>query len=346
MRRARENWFDRKWKNRRALRARERRSAKYRARLEQEQGGHAGPGGDDAPLAVSGNASTGVVCEVRSDTCVVIAGERCYESLTRVPVVVGDRVRFAAEGNYAVILEVLPRKSKLVRMRGDATRRSAFSKEEHVLAANVDVAVIVASAAAPPFHPRLIDRYLIMCQYGGIRPIICVNKIDLVTTRPDLSLYTDMDIPVVYVSALTGAGMERLKEHLRGRCSVLTGKSGVGKSSIFNALLRETIQRVGELTRTGRGRHTTTSSLMYRLDHDTFIIDTPGIRSLGLWDIDPDSLRLYFPDFLPFATACRYRDCSHTHEPDCAVKEAVSRGGVAPGRYESYRRLMNELVGK
>jgi ribosome biogenesis GTPase len=329
------NWYDRKWQNRRAVKAKARRAEKY------------GHHGNQAVKNLSGSDADaerrGLIAEVRSDgTCVITDGERFYNSRTSFSVVVGDRVGFTQRPGIVEILEVFPRLTKLVRMRADASRRSTYGREEHVLAANVDVAVIVASAASPPFHQRLIDRYLVMCQYGGIEPVICINKIDLVPVPPDLHWYTAMDIPVVYVSASTSVGLRDLEVHLRGKCAVLTGQSGVGKSTIFNALLNQGIQRIGDLSRDTRGKHTTTSSLLHKLDDTTHLIDTPGIRSLGLWDVDKETLRFYFPDFMELAVGCKYRDCHHTHEPDCAVKAAVKNGAIPLQRYDSYLRLMNE----
>jgi len=324
-----------KKKTRRAERAKERRVQ----RLAQEATLVPEPAGE---AAESEEIQSGIVAEVRKDAhCTVLSGDRLLPARSSMPVVVGDRVKFRGQGEGFVIRELLPRKTRLVRMRGDASRHSDHGVEEHVLAANVDVAVVVASTTAPPFHPRLLDRYLIMCQYGGIAPVICMNKMDKVESPPDLSVYSGMGIPIVYVSAFTGQGMEELRGHLRHRCSVLTGHSGVGKSTIFNALLDKDVQRIGDLTQSSRGRHTTTGSLLYKLGEDAYLIDTPGIRSLGLRG-DKRTLRFYFPDFAQAASGCKYRDCSHTHEPGCAVKEAVQAGEISHQRYDSYLRLMNE----
>jgi ribosome biogenesis GTPase len=256
---------------------------------------------------------------------------------------VGDRVRAVLDTPGRVtIVEVEPRRSRLARIREDRTRRSAFAREEAVLAANVDVAVIVAAVADPPFHPRLVDRFLVICQYGGISPVLCLNKCDLAEARPYLRVYERLGLPIVYASTVTGAGLDELRDLLRGKVAVFTGHSGVGKSSLVNALLGEDRQAVGTVSEQyRRGRHTTTSSSLLPLGDDgSYLVDTPGVRSLGVWKIEPRTLAGYFPDFDPFGPGCRFSTCSHTHEPVCAVKEAVEAGEIARQRYESYLRLM------
>lgn len=300
-------------------------------------------------------ACTGTVAAVQKSRCLVAHGDSFVPC--RIPVraldgsegdpVVGDRVTFDwEEEGQGVVRRVLPRGSKLVRMRVSRGARGWNPRkeaEEQVLAANVEVAVIVASAAAPAFHPRLVDRYLVMCQYGEVAPVICLNKCDLAEDLPDLSIYERMGIPVVYCSATTGQGLQDLKEQLKGSYSVLTGHSGVGKSSVINRLLGEEILEVGEVSSvTGKGRHTTTVSSLHRLDGATYLIDTPGIRSLSLWAVDRGSIRLYFPDFEEASQECRFRNCLHLTEPGCGVKEAAERNEVAPERYDSYVRMMSE----
>jgi ribosome biogenesis GTPase len=256
---------------------------------------------------------------------------------------VGDRVRAVLDTPGRVtIVDVEPRRSRLARIREDRTRRSAFAREEAVLAANVDIAVIVAAVADPPFHPKLVDRFLVICQYGGIRPILCLNKCDLVAAPPDLTIYERLGLPIVYASTVTGAGLDDLRDLLRGKVAVFTGHSGVGKSSLVNALLGEERQAVGTVSEQyRRGRHTTTSSSLLPLDDDgSYLVDTPGVRSLGVWKIEPQTLAGYFPDFDRFGSACRFSTCTHTHEPLCAVKEAVEAGEIAQQRYGSYLRLM------
>lgn len=257
------------------------------------------------------------------------------------PLVVGDRVTFDVEDGTGRVRHALPRSSQVARLREDRSRRSAEGGEGQVLAANVDIAVIVAAAASPPFHPRFIDRYLVMCQYGGVTPVICLNKCDLVAEPPSLAVYERMGVAVVLASAATGQGIGQLRSLLSGKMAVLTGQSGVGKSSLINALLGQEELRVGNVSdANSRGRHTTTVATLRPLPEGGFLIDTPGIRSLGLWNIERGDLHLYFPEFEDFEDQCKFRDCAHTGEPSCAVRAAAERGELPPERYDSYLRMM------
>lgn len=340
------NWYDSKWNNPRARKNKARRRAKFAARETPDV------------LSYSKNSNreeagsfTGVVAEPQKNACLILANDQqivCKYSRklwdSGGSPVVGDQVTFdRLDQNCGIIRTVLPRRSKIVRMRADSSRRSEFAREEHILAANVDIAVIVASAAAPPFHPRLIDRYLIVCEFGNVSPLICVNKIDLVEEQPDLTIYKHLHIPVVYVSAESEAGLDELREMLHGKYCVLTGQSGVGKSSIINRLIGREVLQVGEVGgRAGKGRHTTTVSTLHKLDGETYLVDTPGIRSLGLWEVDKATLRLYFPDLETHAPDCKFRNCLHTIEPACAVREAAEHSSMLKDRYASYLRMMNE----
>lgn len=308
-----------------------------------------GTGTDETPAEVGWH---GLVTGVqRGGVLSVLADGRTYHaSLERelarqgYTLAVGDRVRAVLDTPGRVtIVEVEPRRSRLARIREDRTRRSAFAREEAVLAANVDVAVIVAAVADPPFHPRLVDRFLVICQYGGIWPVLCLNKCDLADSPPDLTIYERLGLPIVYASTVTGAGLDELRDLLRGKVAVFTGHSGVGKSSLVNALLGEERQAIGTVSdHYRRGRHTTTSSSLLPLGDDaSYLVDTPGVRSLGVWKIEPQTLAGYFPDFDALVSGCHFSTCTHTHEPDCGVKEAVETGEIAQQRYESYLRLMD-----
>ena len=237
----------------------------------------------------------------------------------------------------------MPRRTVLARWRRDASRRSSGGAREHVLAANVELAVVVAAVARPPFHPRLIDRSMVIAQRGGLEVAVALNKIDLESARPDLSAYRGLGLEVVEVSARTGEGIERLARLVEKRTVVLAGHSGVGKSSLINALAGTELAATGGLGgRRHQGRHTTSRSSLYRFGRDTAVIDTPGIRSLALTGIPPDELAALFPEFAEPAARCRFRDCAHDHEPGCAVRDAVAAGRVATGRHDLYLRLLRE----
>ncbi|MEX2630580.1 MAG: ribosome small subunit-dependent GTPase A [Tistlia sp.] len=295
-------------------------------------------------------ADCGIVAGVSRNRCLVLLGGQAVSCALApelrhqgLSLAVGDRVALEASGSESRVTAILPRRSELVRQREDRSRRLAAGQGRQVLAANVDLAVVVAAKRKPPFHPRLLDRYLVMCRAGGVDPLICLNKADLPGPDPDLGLYEGLGVPSVLASAATGLGLQELRQHLRGRTGVLVGHSGVGKSSLLNALLGEEAAVVGELGREGRrGRHTTTASSLHDLGEGSWLIDSPGIRSWGLSEIDRESLRDYFPEFAELAPACRYRDCNHTVEPDCAVLAAVEAGEIPRARYDSYRRLYEE----
>jgi ribosome biogenesis GTPase len=257
---------------------------------------------------------------------------------------VGDRVvAEPAEGGMWRLVEVLPRRTAL--SRPDPSQPHL----QRLIAANIDVVVHVVSVKAPPLRPRLIDRFLIAVAQGGAQPAICVNKIDLVdpadrqeALRP-LQEYEALQVPIVVCSIKTGEGIEALRALIEGKTSTLVGHSGVGKSSILNALDARLQLITGDLHKRGTGRHTTSSSTLYDLGGDTYVIDTPGIREFGLWNLSPQSLREYFPEFEEAAEWCRFNDCTHLHEPDCEVKRRVERGEISRARYDTYVRLSEDL---
>ena len=253
----------------------------------------------------------------------------------------GDRVLFSMERRR--ITDVLARSSCL--SRPDPHNPLV----ERVIAANIDVVVNVVSVRTPPLRPGLIDRYLIAIENSGAEPLICVNKADLITEdaaefESMLAPYRAIGIPVVLCSANTGQGLREMTDLLAGRLCVFAGHSGVGKSSLLNALvpgLEIATQAVSQIHETGR--HTTTGSRLYTLPGGGMIIDTPGIREFGLWQVTPAQVRDYFHEFDTHSIKCGFSDCSHTHEPNCAVVPAVAAGLVSPARYESYRRIMDSI---
>ncbi|MBX9625717.1 MAG: ribosome small subunit-dependent GTPase A [Gemmataceae bacterium] len=239
-----------------------------------------------------------------------------------------DQGPMTAEG---LITRVEPR-------HGVLTRESR--RREHVLVANVDQLAIVISLVQPDLKPHLIDRYLAAAYQGGLNPILCLNKADLADPaefQPLVGAYAQLGVPAVLTSAQTGAGVGRLRELLRGRATVFSGQSGVGKSSLLNAIepgLALAVKSVSEVNQ--KGRHTTTYAQLIKLATGGWVVDTPGVRQLALWDAQPGAVEGFFGEFRPFVPLCTFPDCSHTHEGGCAVKAAVARRQVSARRYHSY----------
>lgn len=263
------------------------------------------------------------------------------------PVAIGDRVRCvdAGEGR-GMIIEVLPRDSKLSRPAPVPGQR-VF---EQVIVANADLILPVFSAANPTPKWGLLDRYLVTAEAAGSPALIVINKLDLAWKNPgleaDLEIYRRIGYPVLLVSAVTGAGVEELKQILQGKLSVFVGKSGVGKTSLLNAIqpgLGLRVKAVGN-GEVGKGRHTTTHLEMFELDFGGALVDTPGMREFGLWDITSEELAYLFPEMAEYVGQCKFGlSCHHDREPGCAIRKAVMAGAVSPYRYQSYMRLREEL---
>lgn len=256
-------------------------------------------------------------------------------------VTTGDRVRFRLAGDpqttdEGLIERVEPRHGVLVR---------ASKRREHVLVANVDQVVIVMSLVEPELKPHLIDRYLVSAEQGRIAPIICLNKADLVDPadyQPLIGMYSQLGIATLLTSASTGIGLDRLREYLVGRQTVFSGQSGVGKSSLLNTIQPELGLRVREVSENNqKGKHTTTTAQLIKLEIGGWVVDTPGIRQFQVWDIMPEELEGFFPEFRPLVPLCVYPDCTHTHEDRCAIKRAVERRQINLSRYESYLGLFS-----
>ena len=250
-------------------------------------------------------------------------------------VATGDRVWFRpAPNDEGMIERVEPRHGLLTR---------ASRGREHVMVANVDQVVIVMSLVEPDLKQHLIDRYLVSAEQGGIQPIICLNKADLVDPVPFQSLiglYSQLGVPTLLTSAVTGEGMDALRERLPGRETVFAGQSGVGKSSLLNVIEPELDLRVREVSELNqKGKHTTTTAQLIKLSFGGWVVDTPGIRQFELWDIIPEEVEGFFPEIRPFVPLCAYPDCTHTHEDRCAVKRAVDRRQISLARYTSYLGL-------
>jgi ribosome biogenesis GTPase len=256
-------------------------------------------------------------------------------------VAVGDRVRVERDGDAAAVVAVEPRRSELLRTDPSQPRRG------QVIVANLDTVVVVASVRQPDLAPALVDRFLVAAHARGLRAAIDFHKVDLDPERSYAAVaetYRALDYPVVETSVVTGEGLPALRELLAGRTATLLGHSGVGKSSLANALDPSLRLRVGAVNpETGKGTHTTTTVSLLRLPWGGYLADTPGIREFGLWGIRAVDLGRHFPEIAARADACRFRDCLHAKEPGCAVKEALEHGAIAPWRYGSYTRLLEEL---
>jgi len=263
------------------------------------------------------------------------------------PIAIGDRVRYVIAGqNRGMITGILPRLSKLSRPATVPGQR-VF---EQVIVSNADLVIPVFAAANPPPKWGLLDRYLVTAEAAGLPVLIIITKIDLANGNrkldDDLEIYHHIGYPIHRVSSVTGEGLEELTQHLQGKMSVLIGKSGVGKTSLLNTIQPGLGLRVKEVGRgaLGKGRHSTTHLEMFELDFGGLLVDTPGMREFGLWDISPDELVHLFPEMIGVVGRCKFgMSCHHDGEPGCAIRKAVLDGGISPQRYKSYMNLRSEL---
>ena len=262
---------------------------------------------------------------------------------------IGDVVAIQpGENGRGLIVDLLPRRNQL--SRRSAVPMPGAHAHEQVIAANLDQAVAVFAAAQPAPKWNLLDRYLAAAEAAGLPALICITKLDLVCDssgkldgdiQAAVEDYRRIGYPLVLVSAHSGEGLDELRIALQSRISVLLGKSGVGKTSLLNALQPGLGLRVNAVSQaTGKGRHTTTSLELFSLDFGGGLIDTPGVREFGLWDVDPEMLDECFPEMRPYLGKCRFGlDCAHDEEPGCTLRQAVMDGAISPRRYQSYLRL-------
>jgi ribosome biogenesis GTPase len=281
-----------------------------------------------------------VICQIR--------GRLKQERLRTAIAAVGDRVTYTVNADGSGLIQsVAERHSALSRTRTIAGNdRNLQTDREQVLVANPDQVVFVFSVRNPAFSPRKLDRFLVVAEMNHLPAVICANKVDLVDAgeaRAMFRPYEAIGYPVIHTSTLTGEGIDALRETLRGRISVLAGSSGVGKSSLLNAVQTDLGLRVKQVSdATGKGLHTTRHVELIPLDVGGYVADTPGIRSLALFDLEPEELDAYFREIGPLVDQCAFSDCTHTHEPNCAVRAAVDDGRVSFERYDSYLRLREE----
>ena len=322
----------------------------------QDEGENEVDNGEEVLAAEKTPGQQGIVVEVSSSLCRValegngqslvcgLRGSLSAEDTGFTNVVaVGDRVVISENGSDRGVVEaVLPRQNILAR------HDVFYTHLQQVIVANADQVLIVASWRAPHFWPELVDRYLIAAERNNLSPVICVNKIDLAKDvaicRAELWPYLDLGYRVIFTSALTGEGMSELHHILRGQITVLAGMSGVGKSSLLNAIqpgLQICTREVSEHSH--EGRHTTTQVSMKELEKGGFVVDTPGIREFGLSGLRRAELVRFYPEIAAVAAHCRFGDCSHTHEPGCAVKSAVQEGRVSATRFHNYRCIYDTL---
>jgi len=258
---------------------------------------------------------------------------------------VGDTVWFRtdeSDESLGIILLVEERKTKLAR---SATGQGDM---EQVIGANVDQLIVLMSVIEPSYKKGLIDRYLVAAQRGELQPVICINKIDLgdeVAVHDDLRFYSEkLNIPIVCMSATEQFNINALRDLVKNKTSVLSGPSGSGKSTIINVLLGEEVQITADVVeKWKKGQHITTFARMFRLPEGGYILDTPGIREFGIWDISREELAFYFEEFNIYLEDCKFPSCTHTHEPTCAVKAALDSGELDADRYNSYIRLFESL---
>lgn len=311
-------------------------------------------------------SGTGGVWQVRADTGETVdaalrgrlkkssSGRRPDGSLRRdtisaaaskLKLAVGDDVSLerATRDDAWAIAEILPRRSVLAR------RAPGGGQGERIVAANVDQVVVVFAAAKPDPHPRMLDRFLVIAEGNDLRAQIVINKVDLVgeaAARARFDSYARIGYPVHYTAAKAGLGIDSVRAMLGGRRSVLTGPSGVGKSSLLNTVFPGANLRVGEISESvNKGRHTTVGAVMLPLPdaEGGYVIDTPGLREVGLWALPARELDSCFPEIRGLREGCRFADCRHVSEPDCAVRAALDSGRITPERYDSYLRLLEEM---
>ena len=260
------------------------------------------------------------------------------------PVAVGDNVIFdMREDGTAYIVDILERKNYIVR------KASNLSKQSHILAANLDLCFLIVTVSHPVTATTFIDRFLASAEAYRVPVVIVFNKTDLYNNAEQeeleylTALYESIGYRCLHTSTVTNSGIDTLKEIMQGKTSLFAGNSGVGKSSLVNAISPEIAAKVGEISKThDTGMHTTTYTEMFEFMPDSYIVDTPGVKGFGTFDMEVEEISHYFVEFFELSKDCRYGNCTHTHEPGCAVLEALERGEIAPSRYQSYLSMLED----
>jgi ribosome biogenesis GTPase / thiamine phosphate phosphatase len=273
-------------------------------------------------------------------------------------IAVGDFVHFEVKSIDSGAITHVEKRSSFLARADNLSRR-----KQHLIAVNIDQVFIVMSVVAPKFKPLLIDRYILSALKGNMKPIIFINKIDLLTDPPEniqevdinaeklllkdfLDAYKPLNHPILQLSVSTGENLDQLKTLMQDKTSVFSGQSGVGKSSLINAALGSALPIGDIVEKTRKGSHTTSVAELIPLEGEGFCVDTPGIKSFGVYNISPDDLLLAFPDFTPYSSHCKFPNCTHIHEPNCAIKEAIETKKIHPLRYASYSTLLQEAPPK
>ncbi len=306
-------------------------------------------------FVVSKSSNYGIVLEVKYNDIFVIYENVVVKATLRKDLneianqvlFVGDKVELIKDDDKYIVKHLIKRNRVLSRTKKDSTKLDDIGKSG-IIATNIDIAVIVVSCKEPPLHPKFIDRYLMILQNSNIPAIICLNKCDLKTLEEEkiLDIYRKLNIIVIETSTYKMLGIDELKKYLKGKQAIFVGNSGVGKSSLTNALLSDDSIKTSSVSdKSKRGRHTTTSSKYYLWDNNSSIIDTPGIRSLDVSNFNPIEIQQYFLEFKN-SNKCKYSDCLHFHEPinSCFIKQEVINGYININRYISYLRIMSDIL--
>lgn len=260
-------------------------------------------------------------------------------------ITIGDFVLFEKlPSNQGHISEILERTSTLYRADNFSRRKM------QLIAANIDQVLITISCVQPSIKPALIDRYIIAAERGNMTPVILITKVDLIEHDPDLitlldeivSIYRNLNYTVITVSPVSEKGLEDVKHIMKGKASVFSGQSGVGKTTLINLLTGKNFKTQAIIDKTMKGSHTTTKAHLVPLECGGFCIDTPGIRSFGMWDLKKEEIQKYFPEIVALKKKCRFSNCTHIDEPDCAIIKALEKNKISSFRYESYVNLMTE----